>query len=55
MEEKITPSDLGRRGGQKTYNLHGSEHYREMQRKGVENRRKRKLQAQIGVLTSGSK
>ena len=39
----ITPAQLGKRGGQKTSKLYGPDHYREMQRKGVENRKKKKL------------
>ena len=41
----ITPADLGRKGGLKTSNLYGPDHYRNMQKKGVETKRKRKLEA----------
>ena len=41
--DSVTPAELGRLGGQKTLALHGKDHYRKMQKIGVENRRKRKL------------
>lgn len=49
MEEMITPAQLGRRGGKKTAELHGAEHYRKMQAIGVENRKKKKLALKIPI------
>ena len=34
---------LGKQGGKTTLKLYGSDHYRNMQKRGVENRNKRKL------------
>lgn len=58
MNNKNIAKQLGREGGKTTLKKYGSEHYRNIQKIGVENRNKRKtakLQAQTGVLTSGSK
>ena len=51
----ITPAELGRKGGQKTYQLHGADHYREMQKKGVETKRKRKLEAILPIDNENNK
>jgi hypothetical protein len=40
---------LGSAGGQSTFKTHGSDHFREMQRKGVENRLKRKLASKLPI------
>ncbi len=45
-EERFTAAELGRKGGETTYKLHGADHYREMQRKGIETKLKRKKIAQ---------
>lgn len=43
MDFKEVARELGKRGGLKVASTHTSEHYREMQRKGVEVRLKRKI------------
>ncbi len=45
-EELVTAKQLGSRGGKKTAALYGADHYREMQRKGIETKLKRKKIAQ---------
>jgi|WetSurMetagenome_2_1015567.scaffolds.fasta_scaffold666367_1 hypothetical protein len=45
----ITPAELGRMGGTKTSKLYGPEHYRNMQKKGVETKLKRKLALKLPI------
>ena len=40
---RMIARDMGRKGGQNTSLKHGSEHYRNIQKIGVENRKKRKI------------